>query len=199
MGSYREVTPMARSVARATPIGRLLPRPVLAAALLAACGGDDDPSSVPGLPASSPEAIEFVTAHNAVRAAVTEPADYPGVWEPLPPVIWSETVSASARTWANHLREANGCDLEHEMSGVYGENLAGGGGLTPSGAVDLWASEKDQYVFDPTYDFVAGHYTQIVWRDSIEIGCGIATCAGARSVASCRYHPPGNVIGQQPY
>ncbi len=190
---------MTRSDARAISIGRALPMPLLAAALLAACGGDDDPSSVPGLAASSPEAVEFVTAHNAVRAAVTEPADYPGVWEPLPPVTWSEAVSASARTWAYHLRDANGCALEHEIGGVYGENLAGGGGLTPSGAVDMWASEKDQYVFDPTYDFVAGHYTQLVWRDSTEIGCGIATCAGGSSVISCRYHPPGNVIGQQPY
>jgi len=98
--------------------------------------------------------------------------------------------------------EADGAHASQGHDGrlhPFGENLAGGGGLTPSGAVDLWASEKDQYVFDPTYDFVAGHYTQIVWRDSIEIGCGIATCAGARSVASCRYHPPGNVIGQQPY
>jgi pathogenesis-related protein 1 len=154
---------------------------------------------VPGLAASSPEAVEFVTAHNAVRAAVTEPADYPGVWE-----------AAAARDLVRGGVRL-GPDLglppprrqrlrpEHEIVGVYGENLAGGGGLTPSGAVDMWASEKDQYVFDPTYDFVAGHYTQLVWRDSTEIGCGIATCAGGSSVISCRYHPPGNVIGQQPY
>lgn len=189
---------MARHAAGSIPLVTSTLALALAGVSLAACG-DDDASSAEGLPASSPEAVEFVTAHNAVRAAVTQPADYPGVWAPLPPVTWSETLSASAQTWANHLRAANDCALEHEGTRVYGENLAGGGGLTPSGAVDMWASEKDDYVFDPSYVFVAGHYTQIVWRDSIEIGCDIATCAGRGSVISCRYRPPGNVIGRQPY
>lgn len=171
-------------------------------------GGGAEPSSGAGGtagggsgggPALSGDAAAYVNAHNAVRAAVVEPANYPGTWQPLPPVTWSEQVAASAQEWANHLRDTQNCNLVHDTGSGYGENLAGGWQLSPEVAVELWAEEKETYTYNPRYQFVSGHYTQIVWRDSTTIGCASASCSENQSVIVCRYSPPGNVIGQQPY
>ena len=43
-----------------------------------------------------------------------------------------------------------------------------------------------------------GHYTQIVWRDTTKLGCGIATGLG-RDWLVCRYAPAGNIRGQRVY
>jgi uncharacterized protein YkwD len=146
---------------------------------------------------------QYVDAINAVRAAVTKPASYTGTWAPLPDVSWSETVAASAQAWANHLATDNQCGLAHESQNTYGENLAMGTSLTAQQAVDMWASEKNLYTWSPTYsmaDFDAGsgHYTQLVWRKSTQVGCGSTAC-GRAVVISCRFSPPGNYIGQAAY
>ncbi len=156
-----------------------------------------------GSSGSSSVANQYVDATNAVRAAVAQPPNYTGTWVALPNVTWSDAVAASAQAWANSLAANNNCGLEHESQSTYGENLAMGTNLTPQKAVDMWAGEKSKYTWSATYsmaDFNAGsgHYTQLVWRASIQIGCGSATC-GNVVVISCRYSPPGNYIGKAVY
>jgi pathogenesis-related protein 1 len=101
-----------------------------------------------------------------------------------------------------------------------GENMYGSSppstNLTTLGlaAVNSFGSEKPYYlVGKPTGSNcmtgkVCGHYTQIVWRNSLKVGCGYATCTppkgsttltGSWSVVVCRYGPSGNFIGQIPY
>jgi pathogenesis-related protein 1 len=145
-----------------------------------------------------PDAQIYVDAHNAVRAAVTRPANYSGTWQPLPPVTWSDQVASTSQEWANHLRNSMDCGLQHAQGTGYGENLAAGSNVGAGRAVDMWASEKSNYVYSPEYVFEndTGHYTQIVWRDSIRIGCASASCGG-RAVVVCRYDPPGNYIGNE--
>ena len=156
-----------------------------------------------GSPGSSGVASQYVDAINAVRAAVTQPSNYTGTWTTLPNVTWSDAVAASAQAWATSLAANNSCNLEHESQQTYGENLAMGTNLTPKQAVDMWAGEKNLYTWSPTYsmtDFNAGsgHYTQLVWRTSTQVGCGSATC-GRSVVISCRFSPPGNYIGKAAY
>ena len=74
--------------------------------------------------------------------------------------------------------------------------------VMPSKVVDSWGGEKGFY--DHTSNRcragkVCGHYTQVVWRDSTEVGCGMAVCANASQVWVCNYRPPGNYVGQKPY
>jgi hypothetical protein len=112
-------------------------------------------------------------------------------------VAWSDEVASTSQEWANHLRDTMDCGLEHAQGTGYGENLAAGTNVDAERAVDMWASEEENYTYSPEYDFESntGHYTQIVWRDTTHIGCASASCDRS-NVVVCRYDPPGNFIGR---
>jgi hypothetical protein len=71
----------------------------------------------------------------------------------------------------------------------------------------LWVAEKKDYHGQPvpsskTPEWLTypSHYTQMVWRDTKEVGCGIERGGGHPfMVLVCRYSPPGNWEGQKPY
>jgi hypothetical protein len=47
-----------------------------------------------------------------------------------------------------------------------------------------------------------GHYTQVVWRASTQIGCGVTSCGSGFNMQTeviCNYSPAGNFIGEKPY
>nr|QMS54637.1 pathogenesis-related protein 6 [Volkameria inermis] len=132
---------------------------------------------------------DYLDAHNAARARV-------GVG----PMVWDATVAAFARNYVNQrLRD---CNLVHSTNRPYGENLAkGSGGFTGRAAVDLWVSEWRNYDYDSN-SCVGGecrHYTQVVWRNSVRLGCARARCDNGWWFVSCNYDPPGNFRGQRPY
>jgi uncharacterized protein YkwD len=148
--------------------------------------------------------VGMTGAHNAVRAAA--PAT-----PRLPPIAWSKDLAEVAQSYAERLAE--GCSLIHS-NGPYGENLAylGEQHALAAAVVDLWAAEKSCYTYGPfesgdrcTPACVdsdgCGHYTQIVWRATRVIGCGVATCAAddASEIWVCNYDPAGNVVGEEPY
>lgn len=131
---------------------------------------------------------EILDAHNRYRAEVG-----------VPPLQWSDSLAASAQQWADHLA-ATGA-FEHSRSG---ENLAQGstGGFSVTQLVDMWGSEKQYFIYGTFPDvsssgnwFDVGHYTQVVWRNTTEVGCGLASGNG-NDVLVCHYNPAGNVIGQ---
>ena len=169
-------------------------RLALALAFCAAALGARSPQ-----PSLVPDPQAFLDAHNAVRALVRKPDAYVGEWTPLPPLEWSDDVARSAQAWADHLRDDNDCKLVHSDNN-YGENLAIGKDLDIAHAVQLWSNEGARYSWSPSYEFEipTGHYTQMVWRKTRFIGCGIAHCGRTVDVV-CQYSPPGNVIGRQPY
>lgn len=175
-------------------------------AVTMACGGQTSSSGKTDESQQSDRAAmaeEALAAHNLVRSQVAQPANYPGAWSALPAMIWSDEVAASAQAWADSLTAPNlNCRLMHENGGTLGENIAGGYlGYSPKRAVDDWAVEKQDYAFNPVYEHnnAWGHYTQIVWRSSTELGCGMAFCNNGTNVIVCRYRPAGNVRGAQPY
>ena len=67
--------------------------------------------------------------------------------------------------------------------------------------VQGWVAEKSNYNAQTNTcetGKVCGHYTQMIWRSTLELGCG--TSSGAEIVILvCRYNPPGNMAGQTPF
>ncbi|XP_041990507.1 basic form of pathogenesis-related protein 1-like [Salvia splendens] len=131
---------------------------------------------------------DFVDAHNRARAEVG-----------VAPVGWNATVADYALRYAE--KRSGGCELEHS-GGPYGENLAEGyGEFSAVDGVGLWVGEK------PSYDYASNscvggeclHYTQVVWRDSTQLGCARKQCRNGWQFVICSYYPPGNYIGQRPY
>ncbi|KAD5317937.1 hypothetical protein E3N88_17883 [Mikania micrantha] len=133
---------------------------------------------------------DYLDAHNAARAQV-------GVGN----MVWNTTVAAYAQSYAN--QRIGDCNMVHS-GGPYGENLAEGSGtFTGTVAVNLWVNEKTYY--DYTTNTCAsghgcGHYTQVVWRNSVQLGCARVQCTNnGWWFVICSYYPPGNYVGQAPY
>jgi len=60
----------------------------------------------------------------------------------------------------------------------------------------MWYNEKDQYDFSKgQFSLTTGHFTQVVWRSTTKLGCGLSF-NGNRAYCCCSYIPPGNVQGQ---
>ena len=88
-----------------------------------------------------------------------------------------------------------------------GQNLAlaTAGSLTVAQLVDLWGNERARFIdgYFPAISSTGnwadvGHYSQIVWKPTVEVGCGFARRTG-RDVLVCNYNPPGNVMGERAY
>lgn len=144
---------------------------------------------------SAEDALQYVNLHNKARSKVG-----------VNPVTWSQEVADWAQKQAT--RMARSGEIAHTPNAPYGENLAfGSGGYTVIAAVRDWNAEE-QY-FKPGEEArisgnrVTGHYTQMVWNQTREVGAGIAVVQKGRykgwTIIVGAYNPPGNMIGRAPY
>lgn len=80
--------------------------------------------------------------------------------------------------------------------GPYGENLAIGY-PDPAAAVEAWGDERALFDFARGgFSHETGHFTQLVWRSSRQVGCGRRDCGEGRGwYVACEYLPVGNVRG----
>ncbi|KAI4327532.1 hypothetical protein L6164_019981 [Bauhinia variegata] len=162
-----------------------------AVATLQVSGSAQGAGSTVALPKA---ASEFLNAHNEARATVG-----------VQPLNWSDKLANATSLLVRYQRNKMGCQFANLTAGKYGGNQlwASGMTVTPRMAVEEWVKEKNYYNHTdntcvPNHE--CGVYTQVVWRNSLELGCAQATCVKDQSTLTiCFYNPPGNVIGQSPY
>jgi len=138
---------------------------------------------------------EILAAHNDERIA-----------QGLPLLRWDPQLAAHAETWAGYIA-ARG-KMEHAIPAGEGENLWMGASRTNLGVTAMvsdWIGEKSDF-HDGTFPSVAnmgtwhdvGHYSQIMWRETTRLGCGLASREGTDYLV-CRYRVAGNAPGQRPF
>jgi uncharacterized protein YkwD len=123
----------------------------------------------------------------------------------LRPLAWSDKLAEHAKKWAQTLAVSD--MFEHAPVGAdggEGENLWFGtkDDYAPEEMIGFFIDEGKQFKRGTFPDVSTtgrwedvGHYTQLVWKDTREVGCAIASNA-RRDMLVCRYSPAGNVVGQ---
>lgn len=143
------------------------------------------------------EAERMLASHNAERLRMG-----------LPPLKWNAALARDAGGWASQLLQER--TLRHSSADArkgHGENLwMGTAGAWDADAMVGMFLEERRYFRPAAFPNVSvtgnwsdvGHYSQIVWRDTREVGCAKGTGNGV-DVLVCRYYPAGNVMGRAPF
>ena len=110
----------------------------------------------------------------------------------VPLMTWDPVIAANAQAWADMsmgVMKHSPHTSRSNIGGFWalGENLALG--VTDAVAVDLWYSEISNTNGGMVSDFSpsTGHYSQVIWKDSITLGCGVYN-----KLIVCQYGPAGN-------
>ena len=137
---------------------------------------------------TAPWSNHMLEAHNAVRARVG-----------VNPLEWSSPLAIKAQEWADILARSN--LFLHSRTPGLGESMTVvyNGEYVPEQVVAGWVSESRYY--DLRHNRcadVCGHYTQVVWRSTRQVGCAVSRVDN-RQVWVCEYWPAGNFEGERPY
>lgn len=142
---------------------------------------------------STQEAQEILDKHNCARKRYA-----------LKPLVWNWELAANAQEHADR------CIWEHASKiglGVpgQGENLSLA--MNRPVNVDGWLAEEKNYDCSSgrcTPATICGHWTQMAWANTGQVGCGKRRCSSLEKapgfvnsdILVCRYTPPGNYVGQ---
>nr|ANW72277.1 cysteine-rich secretory protein [Tradescantia hirsutiflora] len=134
--------------------------------------------------------VDYVIYHNSARFAVGNRQ-----------VGWDQELADYAQNYANDRQE--NCELVNS-GGPYGENIFLGMGreFTALDAVLSWVSERQYYDYSSNScaaGKVCGHYAQVVWAETMMIGCGRVKCSSGAYFIICSYYPPANQPWERPY
>jgi hypothetical protein len=111
----------------------------------------------------------------------------------VPPLTWDEGLASQATAWARR------CNFVHSSTNGVGENLyfQRPSMNDPKQGIDAWYGEVRAYKYDAAqYSSASGHFTQLIWKSTTRVGCGIAICPnlkGGGIMMVCRYAPQGNM------
>jgi hypothetical protein len=147
----------------------------------------------PALAAAGDYAPQWLAAHNQERAQLR-----------MQPLRWSAKLATEAQRWADTLAQRGAFEHASERGGA-GENLWMGtsGRFGADQMIRSFLSEKRWFRPGQFPDVssngnwsAVGHYSQIIWPSTQEVGCALAQGQG-NDVLVCRYWPAGNVFGQR--
>lgn len=171
--------------------GRVL---IAATATFAALGAVAAPIAAQDSARINPFAMGLLEEHNRARADVG-----------VPDLQWSNRLAREAHEWAQHVaRQGRMIHANRDQRNGAGENLWMGaaGYYGPDVMVGGFVAER-QHFRNGTFPQVSstgnwrdvGHYTQVVWRGTREVGCAVVR-GGSNDFLVCRYWPAGNVYDQ---
>ncbi|KAF1565820.1 Cysteine-rich venom protein, partial [Eudyptes schlegeli] len=135
----------------------------------------------------------IVDRHNTLRRGVKPTASN------MLKMEWCPPAAKNAQKWANQ------CTLSHSPANVRrttvqcGENLfMSSAPFSWSDVIQAWYNEEKDFEYGTgakTQGAVIGHYTQLVWYNSYQIGCAVAYCPRNqyKYFYVCQYCPPGNI------
>ncbi|XP_035279623.1 serotriflin isoform X2 [Anguilla anguilla] len=140
---------------------------------------------------------QIVDMHNEIRREISA--------SNMLRMNWSSEISANAQKWADTCAMGHSTQSKRTVGNIIcGENIYMSSHPDPwSSAINAWNSEKEFYTYSQSVNWNAvGHFTQMIWRRTNEVGCGVAHCpsnSSAQYFYVCHYSPPGNFRGQYPY
>ena len=101
-------------------------------------------------------------------------------------------IEAIAQGYAEQLAPTH--SINHSTNKYKGESLgenlymSSGSGISGEAATNSWYSEIENYDFSThSSNGMTGHFTQLVWKETKEIGCG-AACDGSFCCVVCNYY-----------
>lgn len=144
--------------------------------------------TVPPLPQPFNFERTYLAAHNRFRA----------LFQDTPPLVWNKDLESIAQKLADNYKCNS--NLVHSQSTYHnkplGENLAYGFDFERAAAVTAWFNEITDYDWSkPGFSHATGHFTQLVWADTTDVGCGYKNCENSNGYyIVCEYAPAGNWV-----
>jgi len=170
----------------------------------------------------------ILETHNRLRAKVANGLEDGAIDGSQPSATnmfelrWNTELAKVAQAWAEQCPsghdgydDRNICDQAYTYTG---QNIYTSWGWTSASkwayAVDSWYSEVEYMTSDLVDSFVPddasgviGHYTQVVWADTYEVGCGAIHYSDKHGTTTypqtkkyvCNYGPNGNWLNSQVY
>ncbi|XP_010284631.1 PREDICTED: cysteine-rich venom protein-like, partial [Phaethon lepturus] len=143
----------------------------------------------------------IVDRHNTLRRGVKPTASN------MLKMEWCPPAAKNAQKWADR------CTLSHSPANMRTTTVLCGENLFMSSApfswsvvIQAWYNEEKDFEYGTgakTQGAVIGHYTQMVWYNSYQIGCAVAFCPNSiyKYFYVCQYCPMGNIqsLIQTPY
>ena len=114
---------------------------------------------------------------------------------------WNKEIQIIAQAHSEKI--APGHSLVHSSNKYKGQSLGENlfmsyYGISGEEASKTWYNEIENYDFSTQSSknsLAVGHFTQLVWKESKEIGCG-AACDSTFCICCCNYYPAGNFLGK---
>lgn len=118
-----------------------------------------------------------------------------------PPLILNKELCFISQNYSKKLIQNNKENIEYSF-GKYkgndiGENIfmCQGKDVNLEMAINFWYNECNNYDFQKDFQKGTEHFTQIIWKDTKELGIGISN-QGNKTYIVANYYPPGNFLGK---
>lgn len=163
---------------------------------------------------SNTQAQTAINLTNFRNATLTQHNTYRSTHR-VPSLTTSNSLNTTAQSWADQMAASG--SFQHSSASQRnsaGENLyvsyttasSIAAGTLGNQAVTSWYNEVSSYNYsNPVFSLQTGHFTQVVWRGTTQLGCGAARGTATRNGRTynafyvvCHYAPAGNVTGQFP-